>query len=140
MGRFDRYPVNIQIQVKTHGQLKHANRDTLNLSTGGLAFRCDRKLKPGDVVEISIPFLSPPFETEARVAWCAALKGHHDIGVEFLDQDDAYTARIVEQVRNIESYKNEIQRTEGRILTLEDAAAEWIKMSAAMVSGSKRSR
>jgi len=92
MGRFDRYPANIQIEVKSRGQLKHAKHDTLNLSTGGLAFRGSRKLKPGDVVEVRIPFLSPPFETEARVAWCAALQGHHDVGVEFLGQDDAYTA------------------------------------------------
>ena len=140
MGRFDRYPANIQIEVKSHGQLKHAKHDTLNLSTGGLAFRGSRKLKPGDVVEIRIPFLSPPFETEARVAWCAALQGHHDVGVEFLDQDDAYTARMVEQVRDIENYKNEVSRTEGRVLTPEEAAAEWIKKHAAKVPGSEGSR
>ncbi len=136
MGRFDRYPANIQIEVKSRGQFKHAKHDTLNLSTGGLAFRGSRKFAPGDVVEIRIPFLSPPFETEARVAWCAALEGHHDVGVEFLDQDDAYTARMVEQVRHIENYRNEVQRTEGRALTAEAAAAEWIKKSAARLPGS----
>lgn len=140
MGRFDRYPADIQIEVKSRGRLKYAKHDTLNLSTGGLAFRCDHKLEPGDVVEISIPFLSPPFETQARVAWCAALEGHHDVGVEFLDQDDAYTARMVEQVRNIEDYRNEVQRTEGRTLTPEEAAVEWIKKFAARGPGSKGSR
>jgi hypothetical protein len=136
MGRFDRYPANIQIEVKSRGQSKHAKNDTLNLSTGGLAFRCARKLEPGDIVQIRIAFLSPPFETEARVAWCAALEGHHDVGVEFLDQDDAYTARMVEQVRHIENYKNEVQRTEGRILSQEEAAAEWINKYAARFPGS----
>ena len=136
MGRFDRYPVNIQIEVKSSGQIKHAKHDTLNLSTGGLAFRCSRKFVPGDVVEICIPFLSPPFKTEARVAWCAALKDHHDVGVEFMDQNDAYTARMVEQVRHIENYRNEVQQTEGRTLTLEAAAAEWINKSAVRLPGS----
>jgi hypothetical protein len=137
MGRFDRYPANIQIEVKSHGQLKHAKHDTLNLSIGGLAFHGSRKLKPGDIVEIRIPFLSPPFETEARVAWCAAVQGRHDVGVEFLDQDDAYTARMVEQVRDIETYKNEIKQTEGRILTPEEAAVEWIQKHAAQDHGNK---
>jgi len=135
MSRFDRHPVNILIEVKTIDQLNHDTLSASNLSIGGLAFRCDSKFEPGNIVEIRIPFVSPPFEVEARVAWCTEREGHFEVGVEFLNQDDAFMARMVEQVCHIENYKKEIYQTEGRILSPEEAAAEWINKYAAGFSG-----
>lgn len=135
MTRFIRHPAEIPIEVKARGQSAHATHNAVNLSIGGLAFRCDREFKPNDIVEIRIPLVSPPFEAEARVAWCSARTDHFDIGVEFQNQDDVFTARIVEQVCHIENYKREILRTEGRTLSPENAAAEWISKHAAHFPG-----
>ncbi len=136
MTRFIRHPAEIPIEVKVHGQSAYATHNAVNLSIGGLAFRCDRELEPGDIAEIRIPFVSPPFAAEARVAWCTARQGIFEIGVEFQDQDDAFTARMVEQVCHIENYKQEILLTEGRRLSSEEAAAEWIDKFAARFPGS----
>ncbi|MGA7749675.1 MAG: PilZ domain-containing protein [Gallionella sp.] len=126
MTRFIRHPANILIEVRARGQPAHTPHNAVNLSIGGLAFRCDRVFEPGDVVEIRIPFVSPPFEAEARVVWCTAREGRFEIGIEFQEQDDAFMARMVEQVCHIENYKQDILRTEGRLLSPEEAAAEWI--------------
>jgi hypothetical protein len=116
--------------------MTHARHNTINLSLGGLAFRCDREFALGDMVEIRIPFVSPPFEAEARVAWCTAHDGRFESGVEFLNQDDAFMVRMVEQVCNIETYKKDVLQTEGRKLSPDQAAAEWISKYAAEFPGS----
>lgn len=135
--RYDRHPVEILIEVKARGQTICDTHHTFNMSTGGLAFRCGRKLAPGDILEIRIPFLSPPFEATVRVAWCTERDGQHETGVEFLNQDASFMAHIVEQVCLIENYKLDILRTEGRLLSPEDATAEWISKYAARFRGSE---
>ena len=49
------------------------------------------------------------------------------MGVSFVDPDDAFRTRMVEQICHIEHYKKEILEKEGRELTGEEAALEWIK-------------
>lgn len=136
MRQFIRHPADIPIEVGARGQLAHAIHNTFNLSVGGLEFPCEREFEPGAVVEIRIPFVRPPFEAEARVAWCNAREGCFELGVEFLDHDDAFLVRMVEQVCHIENYKKEISRTEGRLLSSEEAAMEWINKYASRFPGS----
>jgi hypothetical protein len=61
----------------------------------------------------------------------------YETGVEFLSRDDAFMAHMVEQVCLIENYRQDILRTEGRLLSPEDAAKEWISKYAARFPGSK---
>jgi hypothetical protein len=135
MTRYDRHPVDILIEVTALNQMSHAIHNTINFSTGGLAFRCDRAFEPGSMLEIRVPFVSPPFEVEARVAWCVTRHGHFETGVEFLNTDNAFIARMVEQVCHIENYKKEVFQTEGRILSPNEAAAEWISKYASQFPG-----
>ena len=136
MRQFIRHPADIPIEVGARGQLTHATYNTFNLSIGGLEFPCDREFEPGDVVEIRIPSVRPPFEVEARVAWCKPGEGRFELGVEFLALDDAFLVRMVEQACHIENYKKDIYRTEGRILSSEEAAMEWINKYASLFPGS----
>jgi len=96
------------------------------IGMGGLAFRCASRLKPGAVVHLRIPYVDPEFETDARVVWCKRIGKSSELGVEFLNSDDAYKARMVEQVCHIEDYRQRILSTQGRKLTPEEAALEWI--------------
>lgn len=136
MRRFLRHPADIPIEVKAHGQAAHDIQHTTNLSIGGLAFRCDREFSPGVLVDLCIPFVQPAFEVEAFVAWCRKSGDRFELGVEFLNQDDAFMARMVEQICQIETYQKEVYRAEGRLLTVEEAAAEWISKYAAKFPGS----
>jgi hypothetical protein len=131
MRRYIRHPADIPIEVKVHGQTTHDTHNTVDLGIGGLAFRCARNFVEGDVVDIRIPFVYPPFQVEARVVWCKSREGSFILGVEFLNQDDAYMARMIEQVCHIENYRKTIYRTEERQLSPEEAAREWISKFAA---------
>lgn len=126
MRQFMRHPANITIEVSAGSELDRAARCSHNVGLGGLAFQSDRPLAKGTVIELRIPIVRPPFETRARVVWCRASEGGYDLGVEFLDPNDAFRARMVEQICHIEDYRAGVYRSEGRELTVEQAAMEWI--------------
>jgi hypothetical protein len=127
MRQFIRHPVAIPIEA--HGVGQPADDRGLrahSIGMGGLAFHCARRLEPGSVVHLRIPHVDPEFETDARVVWCSDIEGGSELGVEFLNSDDAYRTRMVEQVCQIENYRQQVLNTEGRKLSPEEAAREWI--------------
>ena len=136
MRQFIRHPADVPIEVSTGDQSADATRHTYNVSLGGLAFQSDCELQPGIVVEVRFTFVRPMFETKARVVWCSAREGGFELGVEFLNPEDAFRARMVEQVCHIENYKKTVYQTEGRQLTTEEAAMEWIGKYASQFPGS----
>ena len=69
----------------------------------------------------------PVFQAMGRVSWCRPEGNGFEIGIEFLNKDDMFSARMVEQVCHIEEYKQEVLLKEGRNLSSEEAALEWIK-------------
>jgi hypothetical protein len=126
MRHFIRHPADITIEVTAGRQLDHALRHSRNVGIGGLAFQSDQELAAGMIIELRIPLVRPAFETKARVVWCRTGDEGYELGVEFLDPDDAFRARMVEQICHIEDYRKGVFRSEGRELTAEQAAIEWI--------------
>ncbi len=126
MRQFMRHPATITIEITAGSELDHASRHSRNVGLGGLAFQSDRPLARGVVIDLRIPVVRPAFETKARVVWCRATEEGYDMGVEFLDPNDAFRARMVEQICHIEDYRNGVYRSQGRELTAEEAAMEWI--------------
>ncbi len=131
MRQFIRHPADVAIEVTAGRQLDHAPRHSRNVGIGGLAFQSDQALAAGMIIDLRIPLLRPPFETTARVVWCQATDDGWELGVEFLHPDDAFRARMVEQICHIEDYRKGVERSEGRALTAEQAAMEWIGKFAA---------
>lgn len=98
----------------------------VNVSFGGLAFLSSTCPDIGEVLRLRIPTVEPPFEAQARVAWCRPEAKKFLVGVEFLDSRAAFRSRMVQQVCSIENYRREVQQREGRALTTQEAASEWI--------------
>lgn len=129
MRRFLRHPAGIPIEVVA----TRADADPLappgaavDVSVGGLAFHYPRPLERGALMTVRIPCVSPIFESVARVAWCLADASGYRVGVEFLDEQDEFRARMVEQVCHIESYRQRVRADEHRDISAEEAAREWI--------------
>lgn len=131
MRQFIRHPAAIPIEVIADDSLTCMTQTAFNVSVGGLAIRSDHHLAEDCVVEVRIAFVRPVFNSKARVVWCNARENDFEIGVEFLDPQDAYRARMVEQVCHIHTYRQVVLETEGRDLTDEEAAIEWIGKYAA---------
>jgi PilZ domain. len=131
MRHFIRHPTDIPIEVDSGEPAAQKPPRARNVSAGGLAIRSAGRLEPGRIVGVRISLLRPPFETNARVVWCVRRDEGYELGVEFLTLEDAFRARMVEQVCHIQTYKRKVLEAEGRALTDEDAAREWIDKHAA---------
>lgn len=123
--QFIRHPTEIPVEIRPADSAGEQHR-VRNLSLGGLSFHANHQLTIGSVVNLRITSVEPAFESDARVVWCRPAGQGFDLGVAFLDRNDAYRARMVEQVCHIESYRRTLVAQEGRTLTPEAAAREWI--------------
>ncbi len=127
--RFIRHPADIPVDIQSTSQAE-ADAPTeriRNISYGGLAIDSDHAWQVGDTLSMSIHVVEPAFDVTGRVAWCHAVDGHFELGIEFLDEVQGYRARMVEQVCQIEIYRRRILEQEGRELGSKDAALEWIQ-------------
>lgn len=129
MRSFIRHPTDIPIEVRFEEQA--CNRESLrNVSRGGLCFQHPQAISVGTKILVRIALTSPPFEACCRVTWCQAEIGSWQVGVEFLDQEDLFRARMVEQICHIEHYRRAMREEQGRILSGHEAALEWIEKHA----------
>lgn len=121
-----RHTVNVPLEVTTVSAAPKTARQGINVSYGGLAFTMEECLENGQIIHLRIPTIDPPFEANARVVWCRPEGEQWLVGVEFLDSTHAFQSRMVQQVCSIENYRQEVRKNEGRELTTQEAAAEWI--------------
>ncbi|MDQ3605405.1 MAG: Maf family protein, partial [Gemmatimonadota bacterium] len=121
-----RHTANVPIEVRAVPGAPAQTRSGVNVSVGGLSFVSEEYLEPGRTIDLKISAVEPPFEAHARVVWCRPEEDEYCVGAQFLDANDAFRARMVEQVCTIERYRQEVLEQEGRTLTTEAAATEWI--------------
>ncbi len=123
---FLRHTVDVPLEVDRVGESTPVAEQGVNVSYGGLAFLSPVCPTVGEILRLRIATVEPVFEARARVAWCRPEHEKFLVGVQFLDSTAAFQSRMVQQVCSIENYRKEIQQREGRALTTQDAAAEWI--------------
>ena len=128
--RFIRHPTEIPIELLHKTCSVRKNKCLKNISLGGLAFSSNQNWQPGTILGIRIPLIDPEFETTGKVVWCQKQNTQFDVGLEITNTYDAFRVRMVEQVCQIEKYRNQLKR-QGRILNSEEAATEWINCYAA---------
>ena len=97
----------------------------------GLCCRCDDRLKPGSIVELTIPILNDAQRFIVQVESCSDTKYGREACVRFVDESDGFRARMTEQACHIEAYRRRVQEEQGRTLSAEGAAEEWIPRYAA---------
>lgn len=127
---FIRHTINVPLEIKLLPQSAARAQQLRNVSQGGLAFTAADCLPIDSIIELRIPTVKPPFEAQARVAWCRKEGNEYLVGVQFLDRNDAFQSRMVQQVCAIENYRQE-QIGKGRTLDTQQAASEWISKFAA---------
>jgi hypothetical protein len=132
MRQFIRHPVDVPVEIRAGASGTASALHTHDIGLGGLALQSEFAVAIGSIVDVRIGCVQPPFAAHARVAWCRVRDDKRfELGVMFLDAEDAFLARMVEQVCHIEEYRRSVQRTERRVLSAEEAALEWIDKHAA---------
>jgi len=133
---FIRHTVDVPLEIRTVEGGEVRLEQGMNVSFGGLAFTSDECPREGDLVEVRISTVDPPFDAQARVAWCRPEGESFLVGVKFLDASDAFRSRMVQQVCSIENYRREAVK-EGRRLSPRQAAKEWIERYAGRFPGAE---
>ena len=125
MRSYIRHPTSIPIQVCAGGDESSRVR-VRNLSAGGLCFLTDQSVQVGTIVEFEIPVIKPDYHGHGVVVW---RRDHgaqrYEVGIRFTSDDEYFRTRMVEQVCQIEDYRQRLA-LKGRQLTSEEAALEWI--------------
>ncbi|MBN1981786.1 MAG: PilZ domain-containing protein [Chitinivibrionales bacterium] len=126
-----RHPVDIPIvyylENKETTHPRHKNRYLNDISHGGLSFVSKEYIKPQTRISIQVPIIQTVPHISAIVIWCKKRDEIYHVGVKFLDPDSEFKIRMVEQLCYIEQFKQQVFETEGRNLSGEEAAMEWIK-------------
>jgi hypothetical protein len=131
-----RHPSDIPLQYTLIDKPAHSTKSTHNVSLGGLSFSANEDLKINSWLTITIPVNNDEFEVEAQVRWCrdntnlslvTSYTDLFDVGVQFSDSLDAFSIRMVEQICHIEHYKKAVLKEQGRELSNDEAATEWIE-------------
>ena len=92
----------------------------------GLCFESDRYIKPGTVLEISIPLRGVVQKFKGRVVLVRWNGESCEIGMWLASKSDAGRIRIVEQICHIEAYLKHKRHHEGPFVSPERVAQEWI--------------
>lgn len=125
-----RYPAEIPIELHLDNKGTPEKDSLINVSLSGLSFSSQVEVPIGTWLKVCIPLIDPPFEAVVRVVWCESQGEHYDLGVELPRDEDAFRTRMIEQVCHIEEYRKKIQLEQGRDLSPEEAALEWINQFA----------
>lgn len=134
MRQFIRHPADVPIHIS----IESSNQDStfslltygaemLDVCQGGVSIEIEQYISVGSCIRVDIDSVSPAYHGHGEVVWCDELNGHYEVGVRFLDKEESFRSRMVQQVCQIEVYKNMIFESEGRMLDGEQAAAEWIE-------------
>ena len=97
-----------------------------NVSLGGLAFMSQQPLEVLQRVRVCIPLLQQDNHLVGNVVWCEKSGKGYEVGIEFEKSRDVFRLRMIEQICHIEHYRKEVERLEGRALSAQEAAGEWI--------------
>jgi len=126
MRSFIRHPTDIPIEIRLADQA-YKPEPMRNISRGGLCFLQPQAVPVGSIVMVRVALTSPPFEASCRVSWCQPDGNAWHVGIEFLDGDDMFRVRMVEQICHIEQYRRTAKASQGRTLSSHEAALEWIE-------------
>jgi hypothetical protein len=130
MRNFIRHASGIPLDVKVETSENTHSHQAVNISQGGISFISKKAIQTGKLVSIRVPAISDTFKFEGQVAWCKKDGRSYTIGIQFYDVEQSFTARMVEQICHIESYRKEVSKTEKRKLSSDEAAEEWIALYA----------
>ena len=124
---FIQHPEGVPIEIYMQPESAKSSVMVPSICARGLRFNTNVFLESGTLIKVSIPVVDPCFEAQCWVVWCAKADHGFDVGVSFLENTDAIPIQMVEQICYIKHYKQQVLDREGRVLTTEEAAIEWMR-------------
>ncbi|OLU16762.1 MULTISPECIES: PilZ domain-containing protein [unclassified Pseudomonas] len=125
MRRFLRHSSNLPVELRLRRHSPSASQRLDNISLGGAGCRSSQPLPQGTPVTLHIPLLGEQVAYPGQVAWCTKQSEHYLLGVAFSEHAPELRARMVEDICNLERFRQHREQQAGQILPLELIAEEW---------------
>lgn len=102
-------------------------------SSTGVYIHTPTRYDISSCVEVEINVQSPAFFARGCVCSSEPLSEGigYETGIVFDCPDTAFAVRMIEQICHIEQYRQQVCKEEGRELSIDNAAVEWITQHAA---------
>ncbi|HBZ92296.1 MULTISPECIES: PilZ domain-containing protein [unclassified Pseudomonas] len=131
MRKFLRHPSDMPVELILRRQACIPRQRLNNISLGGVACNSLRGFRRGTSIELRIPLLGDQARYPGVVAWCRRQENDYLVGIAFLDEDTLFRARMVEQVCQIQHYRQQLEQESGQAIAIEQCAQDWIAKHAA---------
>ncbi|MBN1409038.1 MAG: PilZ domain-containing protein [Calditrichaceae bacterium] len=115
---------NAGIDTTVSGRQKLQFERLNDISFEGLSFESDVAYRKGAILTITIPVTQPAFRVISEVVWCKPNGGNYKIGTKFLQIQNGYRMKMLEQLTFIETYRKKVFFDENRSLSCEQAYSE----------------
>ena len=123
-------PIKITLDYASRNY-QHSCDDTItNVSLGGMSFIADDRFDLGQSIRVRFPILNKRTALSCKVIWCQKTSRGYEIGLEFEDAEEIQRMKMIDQISDIENYRRRREAREGRKITSEQAAREWVKQYA----------
>jgi Tfp pilus assembly protein PilZ len=123
-------PIQITLDYASRNYQKSSDDTITNVSHGGMSFIADDRFDIGQKIRVRFPILNKQTALSCKVIWCQKSNRGYEIGLEFEDSEEIQRMKMIDQISDIENYKRRIALQEGRKITSEQAAREWVKQYA----------
>jgi c-di-GMP-binding flagellar brake protein YcgR len=131
---FIRHPLSLPLIYKVikpglSKEQEDIRSKTINVSVGGLLFPAKHPAKLNSMIEIKMPFEDKMFNIKAKVIRCVnnPETKFYDIAVSFFRINEAFKAKMIEQIYLIAEYRDLLALQSGKEVSLEEASRKWIK-------------
>jgi|TARA_R110002050_G_scaffold196639_3_gene331661 hypothetical protein len=114
----DEFPIELDLQ-ESHPTLT----DTSQLQ---LICHSTKPFQSGESIAIKIPSVASQLEVNGTVERCEDTNDGYELGITFNSLDALARIRMLEQLCYIQRYRNHVLKVEGRVISTQDAALEWI--------------
>jgi hypothetical protein len=116
----------------------HAENETISdVSQGGLCFIAGDRLEINESLQVRFPALKRIHGLNGKVVWCNKIAEGYAVGLEFDDPGEVERLKMIDQICQIESFRQGLEKSEGRKLSGEQAAREWVSRYAGEFKGSE---
>ena len=131
MGAKILHPSELPIRLHRAEATPLPGRAEVDHDAGSICFDLSEPFEPGTTLEITIPLLEKCYRLTGCVVESQREGSGYRTSLTFATKAEAYLARAVEQACHIESYRMQVESSEGRRLSPDSAALEWIEKFAA---------
>lgn len=132
MRRFLRHSSNLPVELRLRRHSPCLDQRLDNISLGGAACHSSHPLPQGTPVTLHIPLLGEQAAYPGEVAWCTKQSDDYLLGLAFSEHAPEQRALMVEDICNLERYRQHREQLAGQVQPLELIAEEWRKQRLAI--------